>query len=81
MVPKIFRDLSALGKLSDEINTSGIFGSFVLSVKAKSYKAWHIASILANIGRFYTIDELSVWSNYANSTFVCLIVHLTNFPA
>ena len=38
---------------SDTTNTLGIFGLF-------NYKTWHVASILANIGRFYTIYELSI---------------------
>ena len=57
---------------SDKINTLGIFGSFILSVQGKRQHA--------KIGRFSTIDKLSVQLNYANSGLVCLIVHLTNFP-
>ena len=63
---------------SDKTNTLGIFVSFILSVKGKS-TSLHVASILASIGCFYTIDQLSIQSNYANSSFVCLIVRLTNF--
>ena len=55
---------------SDKTDTLGIFASSILSVKGKSTKTWHVASILANIGRCYTVDELSVQSNYANSAFV-----------
>ena len=45
---------------SDKTNTLGIFGLLILSVKGKSTKVGMLQAILANIGRFYTIDELSV---------------------
>ena len=60
----------------------------VLDYKAFNVKMVHIlkglwfkplSSYFYAIGRFYTTDELSVWTNYANSIFVRLILGLTNF--
>ena len=64
---------------SDKTDTLGIFGSFILSVKGKSTKLGILQVFLQTLAVFITIDELSVQTNYANSTFVCLIVHLTIF--